>query len=120
MERLHDVSRRRELGCAACRRLAKARTCRHLCSGNVAQHQVLNDANQVNAVLLTTDKDFGELVYRLKKIHAGVVLLRVAGLSAQLEETLLTDAIEAHAAELVGAFTVISAGNTRVRRPTAG
>jgi hypothetical protein len=30
---------------------------------------------------LTADKDFGELVYRLRRISAGVLLMRLAGLS---------------------------------------
>jgi len=32
---------------------------------------VLDWANRENRILITLDKDFGELIFRLKKIHAG-------------------------------------------------
>jgi hypothetical protein len=31
-------------------------------------------------LLATADKDFGELVFRQRRVHAGVVLVRLAGL----------------------------------------
>lgn len=38
---------------------------------------ILSLANQENRILLTTDKDFGELVFKEKLIHSGVILLRL-------------------------------------------
>jgi hypothetical protein len=32
-------------------------------------------------VLITADKHFGELVFRQKRIHAGVILVRLSGAS---------------------------------------
>jgi len=43
---------------------------------------VLDLANRESAPLLTADKDFGELVYRQGRLTSGVVLIRLAGLSA--------------------------------------
>jgi predicted nuclease of predicted toxin-antitoxin system len=43
--------------------------------------EVLNLANNEGAILLTSDKDFGELVFRLRRIAAGVVLIRLFGLA---------------------------------------
>ena len=40
---------------------------------------VLARAHAEGVVLITGDKDFGELVYRQKLPHAGVLLLRLAG-----------------------------------------
>ena len=40
---------------------------------------VLSLANNSQRVLLTQYKDFGELVYRLKQAHFGVVLIRLEG-----------------------------------------
>ena len=45
---------------------------------------VLHRANQSGALLVTADRDFGELVFRLGRIHAGVVLIRLAGFTAPL------------------------------------
>ena len=36
---------------------------------------ILNLANKQERILLTQDKDFGELVFRLKNVHFGVVLI---------------------------------------------
>ncbi len=38
---------------------------------------VLSEANAPGSLLLTEDKDLGELVHRLKAAHAGVVLIRM-------------------------------------------
>jgi predicted RNase H-like HicB family nuclease/predicted nuclease of predicted toxin-antitoxin system len=40
---------------------------------------VLVLANGEGRVLLTIDKDFGELVFRLRRVSAGVLLVRLAG-----------------------------------------
>src|SRR4051812_31752904 len=56
-------------------------------SPSIADDQVLQEANSRNALLLTEDKDFGELVYRLGRVHAGVVLVRLAGLASRRKRT---------------------------------
>ena len=43
--------------------------------------EVLASADSEGVLLLTADKDFGELVYRRQLAHCGVMLLRQAGLS---------------------------------------
>lgn len=41
----------------------------------ISDDDVLNLANSEGAILLTFDKDFGELVFRLGRIAAGVILI---------------------------------------------
>lgn len=77
---------------------------------------VLDIANQQGALLLTTDKDFGELVFRLSRLAKGVVLIRLAGLSPQKKAEIVASAIKQHLAELTEAFTVILPGSIRIRR----
>ncbi|HEX3151344.1 MAG TPA: DUF5615 family PIN-like protein [Gemmataceae bacterium] len=79
---------------------------------------VLARAVAAGAVLLTEDKDFGELVYHNKVAHTGVVLIRLAGLRRGQRAKLVSQAIQDHEAELSGAFTVISHGGIRIRKPT--
>ena len=50
-------------------------------SPSVSDEEVLRQAHGRNAVLLTIDKDFGDLVFRQGLAHYGVVLLRLAGLA---------------------------------------
>ncbi len=47
----------------------------------ISDDEVLNIANQKGMILLTSDKDFGELVFRHDRITQGIVLIRLAGLS---------------------------------------
>jgi predicted nuclease of predicted toxin-antitoxin system len=51
-------------------------------SPSITDDEVLQEANSRSALLLTEDKDFGELVYRLGRVHGGIVLIRLAGLPA--------------------------------------
>ena len=45
----------------------------------VPDEVVLGKASEGHQILLTLDKDFGELVFRLKLLHSGVVLIRLGG-----------------------------------------
>ena len=48
---------------------------------------VIRQANENDALLLTADKDFGDINFRVGRIPAGVVLFRLAGLSVQSKAT---------------------------------
>jgi predicted nuclease of predicted toxin-antitoxin system len=61
---------------------------------------VLDLANREGALLLTADKDFGELVFRQHLLAPGVVLIRLAGLSPTNKAAIVASAIAQHAAEL--------------------
>ncbi|MBN3927905.1 DUF5615 family PIN-like protein [Nostoc sp. NMS4] len=84
----------------------------------IPDDEVLNLANNESAILLTSDKDFGELVFRLCRIAAGVVLIRLFGLSSNDRAEIIANAINEHADELLGAFTVISSKSIRIRKIT--
>ncbi len=77
---------------------------------------VLARANEAGALLVTEDKDFGELVFRQKLIHAGVILVRLAGLTVTVKGGVLSTAIREHGGEMMHAFTVLSPGAVRIRR----
>ncbi len=78
--------------------------------------KVLQMAGEQNAVLLTNDKDFGELIYRDRLFSRGVILLRFAKLDVQERITSLIDVMTEHASELRGAFTVITNNGVRIRK----
>ncbi len=85
-------------------------------SSGITDDEVLQEANDRDALLVTADKDFGELVYRRGSIHAGVILLRLTGLSNEAKADIAAEVFPHRAAELNGAFSVISPGFLRVRR----
>jgi predicted nuclease of predicted toxin-antitoxin system len=78
---------------------------------------VLERANGAAAVLLTADKDFGELVFREGRLSSGgVVLIRLAGMSAELKAQTVSDACRKHTSEFLNHFSVISPGRVRTGR----
>ena len=84
----------------------------------ISDDEVLQLANSEGAILLTFDKDFGELVFRLGRVAAGVILIRLFGLSPADKAEILINAISAHSNELLGAFTVITSKSIRIRKIT--
>ncbi len=68
---------------------------------------VLEQANRAGAILITADRDFGELVYRQKRAHHGVLLLRLAGLPSQTKAEMVNAALVQHGHEIAGNFIVI-------------
>ena len=84
-------------------------------SPGISDDEVLNQANNNQALLMTEDKDFGELVFRLNRIHRGVVLLRLYGLSFELKAKIVSETVKAHSGEMLSAFTVIAHSSVRIR-----
>jgi predicted nuclease of predicted toxin-antitoxin system len=82
----------------------------------ISDEVVLDLANQEGALLLTADKDFGELVFRLRRIASGVVLIRLSGLSLTSKAEIVSHAINQHVNELLKAFTVITPTTIRIRK----
>jgi predicted nuclease of predicted toxin-antitoxin system len=79
---------------------------------------ILTLANRSRTILITSDKDFGELVFRRRLVHLGVILLRLAGLKMAKRASVTAHVVDEHGAELEGAFTVITPGAVRIRRRT--
>lgn len=77
---------------------------------------VLSLANEECRILLTQDKDFGELVYRLQKAHEGVILIRLGPTPAPEKAYIVNVALMQHGERLDKAFTVIQANAIRIRK----
>ena len=58
---------------------------------SITDDEVLREANRRSAVLVTADKDFGELLFRQGVIHSRVVLLRLAGLANQAKSKIVAE-----------------------------
>jgi predicted nuclease of predicted toxin-antitoxin system len=80
-----------------------------------ADEEVLRRAAQEKALLLTTDKDFGELVFRQQRSPHGVVLLHLAGLSQERKAAAVATVLARYGHELEMAFAVIQPGIVRIR-----
>ncbi len=84
-------------------------------SPGIDDDTILRQANDNGALLLTLDKDFGELVFRQRLVHAGVILIRLAGLQSATKADVVATAIAEHETELLNTFSVISPGSIRIR-----
>ena len=82
---------------------------------SVGDDALLAKAAAEGRLLVTSDKDFGELVYRLRRANEGVLLIRLAGLSAELKAKLVVESVSTRSSELVHAFSVLSPGMLRIR-----
>ena len=81
--------------------------------GGASDASVLDAAHRAGALLVTCDKDFGELLVRDRLPSTGVLLYRTVGRLTFAEEAAL---IALQGDNLLGALTVVSPDSTRVRR----
>lgn len=82
---------------------------------SISDSEVLSIAQSNQALLITCDKDFGELVFRLNQVHYGVILLRLAGAFSDDKAKIVAEFLKEHSDEAARAFTVISTNNVRIR-----
>ncbi|MBO9617396.1 MAG: DUF5615 family PIN-like protein [Niabella sp.] len=80
---------------------------------SISDDQVLRIAVSRNAVLITEDKDFGELVFRLKLPHKGVILIRVEDTLFKTEK--VAEAIFQNFKLLPNKFSVIDERRLRIK-----
>jgi predicted nuclease of predicted toxin-antitoxin system len=76
---------------------------------------VLQAADAEDCILLTEDRDFGELVIRQRLDVRGVILLELDRLSNAAEADAVAEVVSAHSDKLVGNLVVIEPGRIRVR-----
>lgn len=85
-------------------------------ASGIKDREVLARARQQEAVLITADKDFGDLIYLEREKVRGVILLRLQGIPLREMVQRVVEAVEAHLQELEGSFLVITTLQIRVRR----
>lgn len=66
-------------------------------------------------LVVTMDKDFGELVHRSGQSHAGVLLLRLDAMRTSEKVQIVSDIFANHGHELEGRFTVFQNSRLRIR-----
>lgn len=82
----------------------------------ISDQEILRKANEHLSLLVTADKDFGEMVFRQNRLSAGgVVLIRLAGLSAERKAEVVSQVLRDRGTELPQTFSVISPGRVRIR-----
>jgi predicted nuclease of predicted toxin-antitoxin system len=80
---------------------------------SIRDDQVLAVANENDALLITEDKDFGELVFRLQLPHRGILLIRIAEADQKIASVVRT--IAKYHIELLNKFSVINENKLRIK-----
>ena len=81
----------------------------------ISDEEVLQNAFVEGRILLTEDKDFGELIYRLKKPACGIILIRIDVQERYEKWPRLEALIAKHGDRLPGHFVVLELSKYRFR-----
>jgi predicted nuclease of predicted toxin-antitoxin system len=69
---------------------------------------IIEKAFQENWIIVTTDKDFGEQVYRERKSHHGIILLRLDDERTSNKINVLKQLLQSYANQISDRFMVVS------------
>ena len=75
---------------------------------------LIDTANREERILITNDKDFGELVYRERAVHAGVILLRLQNERSTNQIAVLEKILKSYSGRLPGRFVVATEEKIRI------
>jgi predicted nuclease of predicted toxin-antitoxin system len=82
----------------------------------LADDDVILLAFNQNRILITSDKDFGEIVYRERRPHRGVILLRLRDERVANKINVLSRLLLGYAERLPDRFVVVSEKRVRFAR----
>ena len=84
-------------------------------AGGITDDEVLGVASRQGRILLTEDKDFGELVFRLKRGLPGVILIRLADNAWAERYRRTAELLNRYPDRLAGHYVVLQAERIRIR-----
>jgi predicted nuclease of predicted toxin-antitoxin system len=77
--------------------------------------EVLSFAYELSAYLITEDKDFGELTYRLKRPSHGILLIRLISSRSDEKAALVLDVFQKNEDRLSNSFSVLDENKLRIK-----
>ena len=81
---------------------------------SLRDHEVLSIAHREGRILITNDRDFGNLVFRQGLPHAGVIFFRMKAATGEAKIARLSALLVSHQDRLTG-FIVVTDRTVRVR-----
>lgn len=92
---------------------------RYLCeeSTGADDKTILQQAYQDERIIVTEDKDFGELVHRLHYETRGIVLIRISDTMRPAKARRVRELTRRHGDQVPDRFVVVEAHQTRFRPP---
>jgi predicted nuclease of predicted toxin-antitoxin system len=82
---------------------------------NMSDLDILAIAELDDRMVITMDKDFGELVYHTSKAHKGVILLRLEDANGDEKVEVMKFIMDNFSTQLEGKFCVFRNGRFRIR-----
>jgi predicted nuclease of predicted toxin-antitoxin system len=82
----------------------------------ISDEEVLSLSSKEGNLLITADKDFGEIIFRQKRFTFGIILLRLAGLPPDDKAVIVSTAVSNYGIDFKDSFTVITQRSVRIRR----
>ena len=79
----------------------------------IADDEIITKAAAENWILVTNDKDFGEMIFRERREHRGIIFLRLEDERAANKMEVLRRLLESYAEKLPENFVVVT--ETKVR-----
>ncbi len=80
----------------------------------MTDNDVIEKAYEEDRILVTNDKDFGEKIYRAKKRHKGVILLRLDDERANSKIAVIQGLLENYSDRLQDNFIVVTEQRVRI------
>ena len=79
-------------------------------------NSILEWADAENRIVITSDKDYGEMVFHQRRTHPGVVLLRLSDQTPHSKTVALRNLLENYGHLLAGNFVVTSGTAIRINK----
>jgi predicted nuclease of predicted toxin-antitoxin system len=82
----------------------------------ISDSEIIDIAAKDNRIVITVDKDFGELIYNSGLMHKGILLLRTENCNGDKKVRILSEILRYYSEELKENFCVFSKDRLRIRR----
>ena len=76
--------------------------------------KIIEKAHKEKYILLTNDKDFGELIIRGKKKHKGIIILRLKDERAENKIKIVQQLLEKHSEKIPKKFLIVTEKIVRI------
>lgn len=86
-------------------------------SRGASDDELLAKSYAENYILITSDKDFGEMIFKNKKLHKGIILIRCAPNNFKQKIVVLTKLLSNYPDKLENNFVVVTNENVRIITP---
>jgi predicted nuclease of predicted toxin-antitoxin system len=83
-------------------------------NSGVSDNLILQKAVSENRVIITCDKDFGDMIFRDKKQHTGIILLRLQNEKIQNKINVINILLKNYSENIKNNFIIISEKKIRI------